>query len=186
MSRSSSVELMPTMWHPSMGEHHTATRIPVTTPTRYLSYEPALNLRLAGEYTGDWHGNDAFVTSKDSPRTLNFAGPGGLTDTTPSLGNKGVRNMAHILEGIYIPAGCGPVWVANHYRAIADYVLLDAQGCWSAKYPRHVTVRCINQWLSTPERIQHLVEEYLKPLREQLTPEELELHDAWLPTVVFD
>jgi len=47
-------------------------------------------------------------------------------------------------------------------------------------------VRCINRWLSTPERIEDLVEEYLKPLREQLPPEELGLHEAWLPTVVFD
>ncbi|MDE0623987.1 MAG: hypothetical protein OXH83_20180 [Bryobacterales bacterium] len=186
MSRAISVDLMPTMWHPSMGEHHIAVRIPVTTPTRYLSYHAALNLRLPGEHTGDWHGDVPFVTLKDSPRTLNFAGPGGFTDTTPSLGSKGVRNMAHILEGKYIPPGSGPVWVANHFRAIADYVLLDTRDCWSARYPRHVTVRCINQWLSTRERIEHLVEEYLKPLREQLPPEELELHEAWLPTVVFD
>lgn len=127
-----------------------------------------------------------FLTLKDSPHALNFARPSGFTDTTPSLGSKGVRNMAHILEGQYIPPGSGPVWVANHFRAIVGCVLLDTRGCWSAKYPRHVTVRCINLWLSTPEHIEHLVGEYLKPLCPQLPPEELEIHVAWLPTVVFD
>ena len=89
--------------------------------------------------------------------------------------------MAHVIEGLYIPPGCGPVWVANHYRAIADYVLVDTQGCWCAEFPRHVPVHNINQWLFAPEHVEHLVEEYLKPLRNQLSPEEKELHDAWLP-----
>ncbi|MDE0123640.1 MAG: hypothetical protein OXN97_03585 [Bryobacterales bacterium] len=185
MPQSGSDDLLPTFWYPGLGEHHCAVRIPVTTPSRYLSYLAALNLRLPGEDTGDWHGDIPFVASVDYPRTLRPAGPGGWSDTTPSLGSKGVRDMAHLLEGKYIPPGCGPVWVANHYRAIADYVLVDTQGCWCAKYPRHVPVRNINQWLDTPEQVEHLVEEYLKPLRNQLSTEERELHDAWLPTVVF-
>lgn len=174
------------MWHPSLTKYNIAVRIPVTTPTRYLSYSAALNLRLPGEHTGDWHGDLPFVTAHDNPRVMSFASRGGWSDTTPSLGSKGVRDMAHLLEGMYIPRGCRPVWVANHYRAIADYVMVDTQGCWCAKYPRHVPVREINQWLSTPEQIEHLVEECLEPLRKQLSSEELELHDAWLPTVVFD
>lgn len=185
MSDSSSEDLLPTFWNPGIGKYHQAVRIPVTTPTRYLSYSVALNLRLPGEDTGDWHGDVPFVTSIDNPYTLKTAGPGGWSDTTPSLGSKGVRDMAHVIEGLYIPPGCGPVWVANHYRAIADYVLVDTQGCWCAEFPRHVPVHNINQWLFAPEHVEHLVEEYLKPLRNQLTPEEKELHDAWLPTVVF-
>ena len=129
MSRASSVDLMPTMWHQSMGEHHIAVRIPVTTPTRYLSYHAALNLRLLGEDTGDWHGSVPFVTLKDSPRTLTLAGLCGSTNTTPSLGSKGVRSMAHILEGECILPGSAPVWGAKHYRAIGDCALLDTRGC---------------------------------------------------------
>ena len=185
MPRSGSDELLPTFWYPGLGEYHRAVRIPVTSPTCYVSYSAALNLRLPGEETGDWHGDVPFVTACDNPRVLTLAGPGGWSDTTPSLGSKGVRDMAHLLEGKYIPHGCGPVWVANHFRAIADYVLVDTEACWCAKYPRHVPVYNINQWLDTPEQIEHLVEEYLKPLRNQLSPEETELHDAWLPTVVF-
>lgn len=168
-----------------MGEHNRAVRFPVTTPTRYLSYLFALNLRLPGEWTGDWHGDVPFITSVDNPYTIRPAGPGGWSDTTPSLGSKGVRDMAHIVEGQYIPHGCGPVWVANHFRAIADYVLVDTQGCWCSKHPRHVPVYNISQWLNSAEEIEYLVEEYLKPLRNQLCPEERALHDAWLPTVHF-
>jgi len=182
----SAEDLLPTFWHPRMGDHNRAVRIPVTTPTRYVSYLAALNLRLSGEDTGDWHDDVPFITAADNPRTLTLAGPGGWSDTTPSLGSKGVRDMTHLLEGEYIPDGCGPVWVANHYRAITDYVLVDTQGCWCARYPRHVPVLNINQWLNTAEQIAHLVDEYLKPLRNQLSPEEKALHDAWLPTVVFD
>ena len=181
-----SVDLLPTLWHPRMGEHNRAVRIPVTTPTHYVSYEAALNLRLPGEQTGDWHGDVPFITTVDNPSTIPLAGPGELSDTTPSLGAKGVRNMAHILEGEYIPEGCGAVWVANHYRAIADYVLRDTNGCWCAKHPRHVPVYNINQWLNTAEQIEHLVNEYLTPLRNQLSREEKALHDAWIPTVVFE
>ena len=93
--------------------------------------------------------------------------------------------MAHVIEGLYIPTGCGPAWVANHYRAIADYVLVDTQGCWCAEFPRHVPVHNINQWLFAPEHVEHLAEEYLKPLRNQLTPEGKELRDASLPTVAL-
>ena len=182
----SAEDLLPSFWHPRMGDHNRAVRIPVTTPTHYVSYEAALNLRLPGEHTGDWHGDVPFITDVDHPSTIALAGPGEWADTTPSLGSKGVRNMAHILEGEYIPRGCGPVWVANHYRAIADYVLVDTQECWCATRPRHVPVYNINQWLNTAEQIEQLVDEYLKPLRNQLSPQEKALHDAWLPTVVFD
>ncbi|MDE0628906.1 MAG: hypothetical protein OXH99_21130 [Bryobacterales bacterium] len=186
MPSSASDDFLPAVWHPGMGEHYRAIRIPVTTPTRYVSYSAALNLRQAGEHTGDWHGDLPFIAPADNPQTLTLAGPGGWSDTTPSLGSKGVRDMAYLLEGKYVRRGCGPVWVANHYRAIADFVMVDTQGCWCAKYPRHVPVYNINQWLDTPEQIEHLVEEYLNPLRNQLSPEEKEIHDAWLPTVVFD
>lgn len=185
MPDSDAAGFLPTLWDPWMGEDTRVVRIPFTTPTKYVSYEAALNLRLPGEDTGDWHHTVAFLTDVDNPCTLPLAGAGCLADTTPSLGSRGVRDMAHILEGEYIPKGCGPVWVANHYRAITDYVCMDTIGCWCSKYPRHAPVYTINQWLDTAEQIDHLVEEYLKPFRAQLTPEERELHDAWLPTVVF-
>ncbi len=94
--------------------------------------------------------------------------------------------MAHVPANQVIPPNCGPVWVANHYRAIADYVLLDTTGGRCLTKPRYVPVYTINQWLDTKEQIEQLVEEYLKPLRNQLPPDEKRIHDEWLPTVVFD
>ena len=67
MSNSSSDDVLPTFWNPGIGKYHQAVRIPVTTPTRYLSYSVALNLRLPGEDTGDWHGDVQFVTPIDTP-----------------------------------------------------------------------------------------------------------------------
>ena len=160
-------------------------RVPVTSPTRYVSYQAALNLRLPGEHTGDWHQETSFFTMEDNPHTLILAGPGGWGDSTPSLGSKGVRDMAHILSDWVIPPDCGPVWVANHYRAIADYVVLDTEGGRCLRSPRYCPVFSINQWLDTEEQIEHLVEEYLKPLGEQFTPPARAIHDEWLPTVVF-
>lgn len=84
-----------------------------------------------------------------------------------------------------IPEGCGEVWVANHYRAIADYALLDVRDGRCLRWPRFVPVYTINQWLDTKQQIELLVEEYLKPLSKQLPPDEREIHEAWLPTVVF-
>lgn len=104
VSDSSSDKLLPTIWHPWMGENFRAVRFPVTTPTRYLSYSVALNLRLPGEDTGDWHGDVPFITSAENPDIVRPAGPGGLSDSTPSLGCKGVRDMAHVLEGEYMSA----------------------------------------------------------------------------------
>ena len=160
-------------------------RVPVTSPTRYVSYQAALNLRLPGEHTGDWHQETSFFTTEDNPHTLILAGPGGWGDSTPSLGSKGVRDMAHILADWVIPPDCGPVWVANHYRAIADYVVLDTEDGRCLRSPRYCPVFSINQWLDTEEQIEHLVEEYLKPLGEQFTPSARAIHDEWLPTVVF-
>lgn len=160
-------------------------RVPVTSPTRYVSYQAALNLRLPGEHTGDWHKEASFFAMEGNPHTLILAGPGGWGDSTPSLGSKGVRDMAHILAGWVIPPDCGPVWVANHYRAIADYVVLDTVDGRCLRSPRYCPVFSINQWLDTEEQIEHLVEEYLKPLGEQFTPAARAIHDESLPTVIF-
>ncbi len=182
-------QLLPTIGPPwgenEYGVKFCPVRVPVTSPTRYVSYQAALNLRLPGEHTGDWHEDTSFITRVDNPHTLILAGPGGWGDSTPSLGSKGVRDMAHILAEWVIPPDCGPVWVANHYRAIADYVVLDTADGRCLRHPRYCPVYSINQWLDTEEQIEHLVEEYLKPLGEQFAPEVRAIHDEWLSSVVF-
>lgn len=182
----SKIELLPTIWRPWMGEMYRPVRVPVTTPTTYLSFSAALNLRLPGEHTGDWHYDPNFFAHVDHPHIASRAGPGFSADTTPSLGSKGVRDMADLLATQeIIPAGVGPFWVANHYRAIADWGMLDMQAGNCPPKPMMTGACTINQWLDTPEQVEHLVKEYLRPLRTQLTPTQKAAFDQWIPTVVW-
>ena len=177
--------LLPTYWPRGRGQPTCPVRIPVTTRTHYISFEAALNLRLPGEETGDWHYSVAFFTDISNPWKVALAGEGEWPDTTPSLGSKGARNMAHLLADEIIPRDCGPVWVANHYRAIADYALMDASVPGRRTRGKYCPVHTINQYLDTRDQIEHLVEEYLRPLGKQLSTEQRALHDEWLPTVMW-
>ena len=101
---SSAKDLVPALsWQRWMSEGIVSLRIPVTTPTRYVSFQAALNLRLPGEETGDWHYCSSFFTYAEYPHTIRLAGPSGRADTTSSLGSRGVRDMAHILANEVIP-----------------------------------------------------------------------------------
>ncbi len=77
----------------------------------------------------------------------------------------------------------GPVYVANHYRAIADLALIELlQG----RTPRIAAVCVINQWLDTKDQVATLVQDYLGPLGAQLHGPSREVHAAWLPTIQYD
>jgi hypothetical protein len=161
--------------------------IPETRPDCYISYKHALNLRFQDEDTGDWHFQSAFFDQPDSPprdRPIPLAGIGEAVDTTPSLGTKGVRDMAKILiqSQISIPPG-QTVYVANHYRAIADLAMIDIQQGYP---PAIATNQAINGWLDTESQIEHLKHEYLKPLEKQLSSHHLEVFKEWILTVRFD
>ncbi len=94
--------------------------------------------------------------------------------------------MADLLVVIdVIPEGVGPVWVANHYRAITDLVLGDVTDLRCTFIPRVAPIYTINQWLDTEEQIEHLVQEYQVPQTSQLPPKEREVHEKRLPTVVW-
>lgn len=159
-------------------------QIPETTPTRYLSFKHALNLRYPDEWTGDWHFLPMFFEYEDSkPRTTIFAGEGGYVDTTPSLGSRGVRDMADIVESQGIRPNIGPVYVANHYRAITDIVMLDLE---DGRMPMMACVSEINAWLDTEEQVNELVNNYLFPLRSQLEGDGREVYNHWISTVRFE
>ncbi len=159
-----------------------AIAIPKTTPQRYISFQHALNLRLPGEYTGDWHPISAFFDENET-RTAPIAGKGGTVDTTPSLGDRGIRDMSSILATQDILPVSGPVYVANHYRAIADIAMLELH---DGIIPTIANSKTINQWLDTEEQIQQLVTEYLLPLRTQLNAAHQQVFDKWIATVQFD
>lgn len=50
--------------------------IPPTTPLRYVWFMVALNLRVEGENTGDWHFEGAVYTDPVNPLPLPLAGQG--------------------------------------------------------------------------------------------------------------
>lgn len=160
-----------------------AIEIPDTSPMRYISFEAALNLRYPGEDTGDWHFDTAWFDYTDGPhRTAPIAGPDGLIDTTPALGERGVRDMGEVLAAKRVTAGQGPVYVADHYRAIADIAMVElAQG----RVPTVATASVINQWFDTAEQIERL-RSYLLPLRAHLGTGGREAFDTWIKTIRFD
>jgi hypothetical protein len=161
--------------------------IPATQPDHYISFTHALNLRFPEEDTGDWHFEPAFFDHPDYPprdRPISLAGIGEAVDTTSSLGTKGVRDMAKILIQSQIPIPPGQaVYVANHYRAIADLAMLELQ---KGHQPRITTNSTINSWLDTSAQIEQLKQEYLTPLRQQLSELSLAAFEDWILTVFFD
>jgi len=156
--------------------------IPETSPTSYISFKRALNLRLPDEWTGDWHFRVSFFGYPERSYAP-LAGPNGLVDTTPTLGSRGVRDMGRLIDDYGIKPHAGPVWVANHYRAIAD-MAMDRLCNWhweAATFPAHQ----IAEWLWSEEDFDILVDDYLKPLRGQIRGPLREAYDQWLPTVMY-
>ena len=159
-------------------------RIPETSPTNYISFERALNLRLPDDdefLTGDWHFETSFFGYPE-PTYAPLAGRKGLVNTVPALQSLGVRDMGRTIAEHGIKPYDGPVWVANHYRAIADMAMHRLLGPW----PQEVLAACeIDDWLASEKDFEILVGDYLKPLRRLLRGELRRIFDAWLPTVVY-
>lgn len=163
--------------------------IPPTSPTSYISFRRALNLKVPGEHTGDRHFQDYFFGFVE-PTVTPLAGPGGIVDSTPSLGTKGVRDMGRIVADRKIQPHIGPVYVANHYRALADIALDSLMHCPSLDLRKLESRDILSAWdvndmlNSEDSEIRHLIEEYLNPLRGQLKGLRRETYDRWLPTIV--
>lgn len=154
--------------------------IPDTSPSRYISFQFALNLKLPWEFSGDWHFQEMFYGYKE-PQYARVAGTGTPVDTNPSLGSKGVRDMAQVLEDWKFRPHCGPVYVANHYRAVADLALWELQ---KGEGPALTEADKINDWIRTQQDMETLKEEYLRPLRSQLGAAEQKAFDEWMPSLV--
>lgn len=100
--------------------------IPETSPEHYISFIHALNLRYPYEDTGDWHFRPSFfIQDGVAHKSTQIAGVNGCIDTTPSLKALGVREMSDILMSRGVVIKARPVYVANHYRALADLAMLD-------------------------------------------------------------
>lgn len=160
-----------------------ALPIPETSPSHYISFKHALNIRYPDEDTGEWHFTSAFFGNPQQCRTIPLAGEKEVVDTNPSLKDLGIREMSDVLKAQKVLMVARPVYVANHYRAIADLAMMQLN---KNKIPSIATPRAINQWLDTEEQVNLLVEKYLAPLRTQLQSENLDLFEQWIKTVQFD
>jgi hypothetical protein len=134
--------------------------------------------------TGDWHFKVMFFCVKDEPRKkASLAGEGMPVNSNHSLADRGIREMSKELRraGVYLDSA--PVFVANHYRAIADIVLSELQ---AERFPRRATNRCINQWLDTREQVGTLISKYLCHLPNQLEGPELLIFNDWLLGIRYE
>ena len=161
---------------------------PATSPTAYVSLRRALNLSLPDEWTGDRHFHDYFFGFPKGT-VAPLAGPSGVVDTTPTLGSKGVRDLGEIIAEHKIQRYSGPIYVANHYRAIADMVVLDLlteslEDLNQSPREHILSPWTINDFLNnSDDELERLIEGYLKPLRGQLEGPRREAFEHWLPTV---
>ena len=181
-----------------MGENRHDLTVPESVSNEYLkkiAWEFARNkgnlvklpkiLGLSDERWTEFLGwlKDRSAPRQPDPRYPTLAGPNGLVDTTPTLGSHGVRDMGRLIDDYGIKPYDGLVWVTNHYRAIAD-MAMDRISNWhweAATFPAHQ----IAQWLWSQEDFDILVEDYLKPMRQQIQGRLSEAYDEWLPTVVY-
>ncbi len=95
---------------------------PKTSKAHYLTGLTALNIP-APEGTGDWHFAETFEGfAGRPPGPYQLAGET-LINTQPLLGDMGIFDARPRLEPYHLELPPGPVYAADHYRAIADMVL---------------------------------------------------------------
>ena len=155
----------------------------------YISFFRALNLSLPGEHTGDRHFHISFFGYTDG-ETAELAGEGTDVDTTPSLGTIGVRELGRLIAQYKIKPYDGPVYVANHYRAIADLVAqsllyVPLEDLMEDPVFFIFPVGRINECLNAQEQLDWLLMQYLRPFRCQLPASRQAAFDKWIPTLVF-
>ena len=106
------------------GTQYKQVTIPQTSPTRYISDKPALNIPSPEDTTGDWHFDNMFfdVTGEGEPLPLILTGEGESLNTNHIYGTYGIHecSAALIKRGITLPDGMTEVWAANHFRAVLD------------------------------------------------------------------
>ena len=111
-----------------------------------------------------------------------LAGLGEIVDTTASLGVRGVCEMSEVLKDQKIVVDAGPVYVANHYREIADLAMLHLV---KGQMQTIATAGQINSWLDTQEQVHQLITVYLTPLQSQLDKTAEKVFEKWMLTVYY-
>lgn len=118
--------------------------IPPTSPTRYLSGRPALNL-ISEDGTGDWHFVETFGRDRVITGRFAIVGEGCETNTNAYLGNAGIYDCTALLDELGIPHESTPAFAADHARAITDLVLAESLLGRSADFA------ILDDWMPQPE-----------------------------------
>lgn len=77
------------------------------------------------------------------------------------------------------------VWVADHFRAIADLAVSALQNDAACPMTQRLLNSEINAWLNTPEELGRLRNDFLLPIRGQLASTMLETWDRWLAGIGY-
>lgn len=101
----------------------------------YISCQKALNIQDRVNGTGDWHTKIAW-NPKGKLGSKHVLGKGMKFNTNAYLGSLGVFEASEVLQSMGVPHFADTVYAANHERAIADMVILEAlsnpQPKWSS------------------------------------------------------
>lgn len=170
--------LMPKKWRKKGG----AIDIPPTSPDYYISFNEALELQFFGEQTGSWARYDTFFYPEKKQKSARVAGEGGLVNTNPIFGSFGVREMSQQLEREKVLRATRPVYVADHYRAVADLIMLQIQDDYNQLL---ISNQQINDWMKSEDNLEYLITRFLAPLRDALPGQMLEAFEQWLTTLHF-
>lgn len=148
------------------------------SPSLYISGQKALNIYDDERCTGDWHAAEAWHPQQTKLGTCGIMGVGGFFNTHPYLGNKGIVDVTQTLKAMGCPDFAPVVYAANHARAIADMIIVDAlnQQIFSA-----VTLKAFDDWMPT-EQDKQKVYSLLEQAIPHLSTIEASLVKQWLMT----
>lgn len=146
---------------------------PLTSRQHYITGISALNIPdPAG--TGDWHFGETFEGTTDrEPRRLVVAGVD-VGDSHAVFADQGVFDARARLEARGLTPPPGPVWAADHYRAIADMLLHAVAQQWDFE-----KLLNLDDWLCQPAE-QECLTAFLQPARQQVSEAQWERIGHWL------
>jgi hypothetical protein len=146
---------------------------PKTSQERYLTGLTALNIP-SPEGTGDWHFSETFEGAAGRPPGPYQLAGDDLLNTRFLLGDAGIFDARSRLEPYRLELPPGPIYAADHYRAIADI-------CLTAIVARQSFENSIilDDWLPEPDE-QVRLWRLLETAKPALTVDQWERIDLWM------
>jgi hypothetical protein len=147
--------------------------IPQTSSQLYISGLYALN--LPGETSGDWHFSSVWFSDKEE--VVPLAGGAKETDTHSIFGNLGVIDGTAVVGSAKLD-NCGQkrIFVANHYRAILDLMVVGARRGYMG-----IVDGATREYLDTEEQKAFILDKAKLALSsDALTSQEKERINGWI------